>query len=231
MLAVVLSLTTLAPARSSAQDLERRIARDTIRRDVRTSSDAALWETRAALLGAALVFDERIRSVVQANRSSSLDRLAPEADVIGTAGHIVPALIATYAGAFVLGKRSIANATLRIGLSYLAADAVESSLKPMIGRVRPYVGREPLTFNPLTTNGNFHSLPSAHVVHVASLGTAIAEETGKRWVRVAATVAVAYVGMQRVYRDQHWTSDVVVSDLLGDDIAHRTMQWLHAWHR
>ena len=50
-------------------------------------------------LAGALVFDERLRSVALANHSRTLDRLAAGADVLGTAGHIVPALAATYVGA------------------------------------------------------------------------------------------------------------------------------------
>jgi membrane-associated phospholipid phosphatase len=181
-------------------------------------------------LAAALVFDERLRSAALANRSRTLDRLASGADVLGTAGHIVPALVTTYVGARLFERRSFADATLRVGLSYAAADAIESLLKPAVGRMRPNVGREPLTFRPFSTGGAYQSFPSAHVVHIASLSSAIAMEADRPWATVLAGVAMTYVGAQRVYRDQHWASDVVASGMLGVEVATLTTHWM-ARHR
>jgi membrane-associated phospholipid phosphatase len=112
-------------------------------------------------------------------------------------------------------------------MSYAAADAIEALLKPAIGRARPYAGREPLTFRPFSSNDDFHSFPSAHVVHVASLSSAIAIEADRRWVTALAAVAMTYVGVQRVYRDEHWSSDVVASGMLGVAVARATLTWLH----
>ena len=188
----------------------------------------AFWEASGVLLTASLVFDERLRSIALANHTRTLDRLSGGADILGTAGHIVPALVATYAGARLFGKRSFAAATLRVGLSYAAADAVESLLKPAIGRYRPYTGREPLTFRPFSADGDHHSFPSAHVVHISSLATAIATESGRPWVTALAAVATCYVGAQRVYRDQHWSSDVVASGMLGLEVSQTVTAWLHS---
>lgn len=191
-----------------------------------SDSDATRWEASTALLAASFVFDERLRSVALANHTRSLDHLAGGADIIGTAGHIVPGLVATYVVSRVLGQRSFAAATLRVGLSYAAADAVEALLKPAVGRTRPYVGREPLTFRPFSSNDDYHSFPSAHVVHIASLASAVATEADRPWATALAGVAMTYVGVQRVYRDQHWSSDVVASGMLGVGVARATMAWL-----
>lgn len=191
-----------------------------------SENDARQWEASGALLAASLVFDERLRSVALANHTRALDHVAAGADVIGTAGHIVPALVTTYVVSRVLDRRSFAAATLRVGMSYAAADAVEALLKPAVGRMRPYTGREPLTFRPFSSNDDFHSLPSAHVVHIASLASAVAIEADRPWATALAGVAMTYVGVQRVYRDQHWSSDVVASGMLGVGLARVTMSWL-----
>ena len=190
-------------------------------------NEAPRWEVSSALLAMSFVFDERLRSVALAHRSRTLDDIAAGADVIGTAGHIVPGLVATYVVSRFLGDRSFAAATLRVGMSYAAADAVEALLKPAVGRTRPYTGREPLTFRPFSANDDFHSFPSAHVVHVSSLASAIAIEADRPWVTALAGVAMTYVGVQRVYRNQHWSSDVVASGMLGVGVARATMSWLH----
>jgi len=191
-----------------------------------STHDTARWEVSTALLATSLVFDERLRSVVLAHHTRALDHLAGGADIIGTAGHIVPGLVATYVVSRVFGRRSFAAATLRVGMSYAAADAVEALLKPAVGRTRPFVGREPLTFRPFSSGDDFHSFPSAHVVHVASLTSAVAMEADRPWVTALAGVAMTYVGAQRIYRDQHWSSDVVASGMLGVSVARATRAWL-----
>lgn len=199
-----------------------------VARPIFVARNHAFWEASVVSLTASLVFDERLRSIALANHTRTLDRLSGGADILGTAGHIVPALVGTYVGARLLGERSFAAATLRVGLSYAAADAIESLLKPAIGRYRPYMGHEPLTFRPFSADGDYHSFPSAHVVHISSLATAIATESGRPWVTALAAVATCYVGAQRVYRDQHWSSDVVASGMLGLEVSQTVTTWLHS---
>ena len=184
------------------------------------------WLASSAALVAAFAFDERLRSVAVENHSPALDRVASGADILGTAGHIVPALVTTYVGARLFHRRSFADATLRVGASYAAADAIESLLKPVVGRVRPNLGREPLTFRPFSAAGAYQSFPSAHVVHIASLASAIAMEADRPWVSALAGAATTYVGAQRVYRDQHWSSDVVASGMLAVEVSRLTMHWM-----
>jgi len=210
-------------AQSSTEDQLLRTARAPVDRA------RAIWTASGALLAGSLVLDERLRSIALANHTQTLDRLADGADAIGTAGHIVPALVATYIVSRVMDRRSLAAATLRVGLSYAMADAIEALLKPAVGRERPYTNREPLTFRPFSMNGDFHSFPSAHVVHISSLATAIAMEADRPWVTVLSGVVISYVGAQRVYRDQHWSSDVVLSGMLGIQAARQTLQLLRAW--
>jgi membrane-associated phospholipid phosphatase len=200
--------------------------------NVRASGvERGAWVASSALLAASLAFDERLRAIALANHTSGLDRIAGAADILGTAGHIVPALAATYLGSRLSGHRSFADATLRVGLSYAAADALESLLKPAVGRARPVLGREPLTFRPFNTGGDYESFPSAHVVHITSLATAIAIEAHRPWVTALAGAAVTFVGAQRVYRDQHWSSDVVLSGMLAVQVAREVESRLLDTHR
>jgi len=202
---------------------------DSASRTVRAlDRDRGVWAVSSVMLAASFTFDERLRAIALANHSRQVDRVAAGADVLGTAGHIVPALLATYLGARVSGKQSFARLVLRVGASYAAADAVEALLKPAVGRARPYNGHEPLTFRPFSGSGDYQSFPSAHVVHIASLASAIAMEANRPWVTALAGVATTYVGAQRVYRDQHWSSDVVASAMLGVEVARAARAWLVA---
>ena len=217
-----LILMAFASGRAQAPEEQSRRAESAARSDAPLfTAPRAEWLGASLLLAGSLAFDERIRPVVLANRSWALDHIAGGADVLGTAGHIVPVLAITYVAARLRRKESLAHATLRVALSYAAADGVEAILKPVTGRVRPYEGREPLTFRPFSASENFHSFPSAHVVHIASLGAALTSETDRTWVTTLSGLAMTYVAAQRVYRDQHWASDVVASGMLAVAIASR----------
>jgi len=216
------SATGCAGAQSTPESSSLRTARAGF------GNENALRVASGALVLGSFVFDERLRAIALANRTPALDRLAGGADVIATSGHIVPVLVTTYIVTRVIDHPSLADATLRVGLSYAAADAMEALLKPAVGRERPYNNREPLTFRPFTSAGDFHSFPSAHVVHISSLATAIAMEADRPWVTALSGLSIAYVGAQRIYRDQHWSSDVVLSAVLGVEIADKMMHKLRA---
>jgi membrane-associated phospholipid phosphatase len=192
------------------------------------SHERLIWIASGALLAGSFALDERLRAVAESHQSHALDRVANAADLLGTTSHIVPALAGTYVVARLTGHQSAARSTLRVAVAYAPADAIESVLKPLVGRERPHAGNEPLTFRPFTAGGDFHSFPSAHVVHIASLTTAVDEEADRRWLAALGTFATAVVAAQRVYRDQHWTSDVVASDILGVATAGAAWRWAHA---
>src|SRR5919197_1168651 len=178
MLASVTLCAASAPtgAQSTPEEPSPRTARAGV------DNESVMWVASGALALGSFVFDERVRAIALANRTPTLDRVAGGTDVIATARHIVPVLVTTFIVTRAIDRSSLAEATLRVGLCYAAADAIEALLKPAVGRERPYANREPLTFRPFTSNGDFSSFPSAHVVHMSSLATAIAMEAHQPWV-------------------------------------------------
>jgi membrane-associated phospholipid phosphatase len=72
----------------------------------------------------------------------------------------------------------------------------------------------------------FHALrPHAHAFTLAG---AISEEANRPWVTVVAYSAATLVAWSRVYADEHWTSDVAISAVLGAAIGHGMVRFLHA---
>jgi membrane-associated phospholipid phosphatase len=137
----------------------------------------------------------------------------------------------TYVGALVTGHQSLAVGTLNSAAGYIAADLVESSLKPIVGRERPHVEGNSHRFRPFTTSGDWHSFPSAHVAHIASLAAAISAQTHSIPISGLSDVLVTLVGLDRVYEDQHWTSDVTATIVLSSAISRATVRWLESRQR
>jgi membrane-associated phospholipid phosphatase len=172
--------------------------------------------------------DPEIREWAHRQQSHSLDHLARLANRLGTARTLVPAMALTYGAAALTGRESLANGTLKTAAAYIASDLVESALKPVIGRERPHVSGNSHRFHPFTSNGDWHSLPSAHVAHIASIAEAISLQTKSTPVMLLCDGLVSLVAWDRVYEDQHWTSDVAVTLALTNAVSRATIHWLES---
>lgn len=182
----------------------------------------ALWPTLATGFALTALTDQRLTAFALSHHEPALDRAAKALAPVGEARYLVPGLVGSVVVTRLVAPRPVADATLRIALSYAAADGVESVTKPLVGRHRPDDGRGPWRFHPLRNDEQWHSFPSAHVVHTLSLATALSLETHRRWVEIPAYGIAALVGAQRVYTGAHWGSDVVGSAALAIGVARLT---------
>ena len=179
-------------------------------------------------IAASAALDPEIREWSLREHTRSLDHLAKLVNPLGTAQRLVPALAITYAGALLTHQQSLANGTLNTAAAYIASDLAESVLKPVIGRERPHVEGNSHRFHPFTTNGDWHSLPSAHVAHITAIAEAIAMQTHSTPLTALGSGLVALVSWDRVYEDQHWTSDVTATIAITSLITSATVRWLES---
>ncbi len=186
----------------------------------------AYWLSGAAAIAVGIAVDTRMRDVAAANHSTALDHLAADVDPLGLAGYLVPTLVGAYLLPTALRQHRWADATLRVGLGYAVSDGIEGILKPLVGRHRPLATGGAWRFHPGAAADAWHSFPSGHTVHVFSLAAAIADEAQNRWVTVASYGVASLVGAQRVYRQAHWTSDVLASAVLAIATSRTTVHWL-----
>ena len=190
-------------------------------------SNLRLWIGGAAIVAASAALDRPLRDAAARNATRDLDQVADALDPFGRARYLLPALAGAWLLPRLTGHEATADAALRVGLGYLAADAVESVLKPAVGRHRPQDGGGAWRFRPLrNTSDEWHSFPSAHTVHAFSIASAVAMQTDHTEVAVGAYTLAALVGTQRVYTRAHWTSDVVVSTALGIGVSTATVRWI-----
>jgi len=195
-----------------------------------SSQEGASGQRWIAPIGiAALVaLDPELREWSLRKHSRSLDRLAKSVNPLGTAQRIVPAMAVTYAAGLLTHRESLANGTLNTAVAYVATDLIESALKPVIGRERPHFAGDSHRFHPFTRNGDWHSLPSAHVAHIASIAEAISMQTHSPALTALGDAMVVLVAWDRVYEDQHWTSDVAATIALGRLVSSATIRWLES---
>src|SRR6266699_1753804 len=205
--------------------------KDSVSRPVWERTSARAWIIPAGIAASAAL-DPEIREWTLHTHSRSLDHFAKLVNPLGTAQRLVPVMALTYVTALLTGQESLATGTLNTAAAYVASDLVESALKPMVGRERPHVEGNSHRFQPFTANGDWHSFPSAHVAHVTSIAQAISMQTQSGPVTALCSSLVALVAWDRVYEDQHWTSDVTATIALSSIVSGATVRWLEShWSR
>ena len=185
----------------------------------------------AVLLATGAALDRPMRRVI-ANRGHSavVNSLSNAGNDLGTAGHIIPVLAGSYLVERIAGRRRAADDIVDAAAGYAASDIIDGLLKSAVGRERPMVSGNPERFHPFTSRGDFHSFPSGHMTHIASIAAAAAIESHEPWVRVLGIGATTLVGWQRIHADQHWTSDVIAGTLLGDFVSSAVVHRLRRLH-
>jgi membrane-associated phospholipid phosphatase len=191
-------------------------------------ASSGFWLAGGALVAAAAASDAQFERFSLEHRSPMLDDLGSAGNVLGTGRYLIPAIGASY----VLGRLThhphLAQGTLHTAVAYALGNVVTSVGKPVLGRHRPDTTGSAWRFRPFATGGEWHSLPSAHTVHAFTLAAAISEEARRPWVTTLAYGAATVVAWSRVYRDEHWASDVAISSVMGAAIGHATVRALHA---
>jgi membrane-associated phospholipid phosphatase len=204
---------------------------DSVSHPARERTPARVWIVPVGIVVSAAL-DPEMREWALRTHTRSLDHFATLVNPLGTTGRLAPAMALTYVTALLTGHESLANGTLNTAAAYVASDLVESALKPLVGRERPHVEGNSHRFRPLTSNGDWYSFPSAHVAHITSIAQAISMQTQSGPVTALCSSLVALVAWDRIYEDQHWTSDVTATIALSSVVSSATVRWLESrWPR
>lgn len=135
------------------------------------------------------------------------------ADQIGRFGEAPPYLIAT--GYFLIdglaGKNTKSLQVARdVVIGSFTTNVVSGSAKKLFGRERPFVTNSPGRF---FQGGD--SFVSGHTTSAFTLATILAKHYPDGEVPKIAYIIAGLVGVQRVYRNHHWASDVVFGAMGG----------------
>ena len=184
------------------------------------------WVAAGGAIGAAALLDENARTFWLDHHSSFASSLADAGNFAGTGRNIIAGLAVTYVVARLTHHRRTANAVLRVSAGYAVSNVIVGVLKPVVGRHRPDSTNDAWRFKPFSTEGEWHSFPSSHAVHAFSIAAGAAIATRRFWVAALGYSAATVVAWSRVYDDQHWTSDVTTSAVIGMSAVATTMDWI-----
>jgi len=236
------SVTALTVPTLSAEAQQQRSSRDTVpRKRVELLQKKDLTTLGWALLATAatMPFDKHIAeafadSSLQANGTyqSAADHLT----TIHERSLFVYSAIA-WAGGRLFRSAPVADAGLHSAEAIAVGTVIGSFLKSTAGRARPRAANgDPFDFRfgKGYTSGDYRSFPSLHEIGSFAAASALTEEVLRhnpkagRVVGVVAYTGAGFVGMARMYRAEHWASDVVLGSALGVMIGRRIVIHAHS---
>ena len=121
-------------------------------------------------------------------------------------------------------SRPIASLGMHTGEAIVMGGVLAELIKGAVGRARPSVSpADSRDFHSWKGfgNDNFGSFPSGEATAAFATATMASREVGRSWPRAspyvttASFAAATLVGVARLYRNQHWASDVVAGAGLG----------------
>jgi hypothetical protein len=170
----------------------------------------------AAGIGAAASLDGTIKNQVQAHRTPGEDRFFSQYQNLGETWSF------GVIGAFEVWGEFDGDSTAKntamdaLTASIIGPGLIGTSLKYVVGRVRPNAATSTFEFKPFSGNQSFLS---GHASQAFAVATAIAENYPSWWVQTLCYGGAGLVGYARIEQSAHYTSDVVAGALLGWSVA------------
>ena len=181
----------------------------------------------AGVVGGVMVFDSNIQRWVQKHRTESGNEVFKQ---IGIAGDAVLPLNAGLAlGGYVFRKSEAGNKLFQTSLVSLEAQALASSLtylsKLAVGRNRPRQDPQGNSYDPFKEFGR--SFPSGHATQLFAFAAVFADQYPLPLQVFLYTLATA-VSAERIYRNHHFTSDVLAGAAIGYVVG-KALVWRHTY--
>lgn len=96
-----------------------------------------------------------------------------------------------------------------------AAGLLQQTSKYVFGRARPRSGDSPTTFDPFTSDKDYHSFPSGHMILAFTNAYAISKQFKNPWVKGGIIAIGSVPGLSRLWESAHWLSDVALSSVIS----------------
>lgn len=172
------------------------------------------------LLAAAFAFDESVRMLIAALHGTVQDSIFNFGHWYGSGMPTLYLLMGCYAVGLIFDRHKIRIAGLLVAESYILSGLLTVTTKSLVGRWRPFTDHGAFTFTPLVAGPNdFLSFPSGHATVAFALSSVLAGMTRNRIAQFFLYLLAVITAVSRIYHDQHWLSDVVLSAIFGTSVG------------
>jgi len=153
----------------------------------------------------------------------------------------VPGSLIAGAALFGLGRADGQRRLQALGLhsveSILVADVVGGTIKLVAGRARPFVDIDnPADFQLFRgfSDDKYRSFPSGHTINAFAFASTLTREVQFWYPHSAFYVGTVFyggatfMGLSRIYNNQHWASDVLGGAAIGTLIGVKVVKYTHS---
>jgi membrane-associated phospholipid phosphatase len=167
-----------------------------------------------AAVGLSTLADKQTRDFAQRNKSNLTDNvfLVDKYYSVEFAG---VSILALYGYGLIDENRDVRNLAVKLTEATFLAGSITLVTKVLVGRRRPYKQESNYYTDPLTLNNDYNSFPSGHTTLAFAYSTVMANEIDNIFWKIGWYSAAGLVGYARIYHNQHWLSDVVMSAAIG----------------
>jgi len=99
--------------------------------------------------------------------------------------------------------------------SLLLSSTVNTGLKYILGRSRPFMEMGNYNFQFFEFSDNYQSFPSGHTCAAFTIATLLAGRIDNNWVDAGLYLLATGTGFHRILADKHWFSDVIIGGAIG----------------
>ena len=162
-----------------------------------------------------LFIDNNLRLWIQSNQNPFFDSVFSIFHIYGRVQPVLILFLVFYFGGLLLKEENIRSIGYRLFQMFIYSGITVTILKSLIGRWRPFNNVGPHFFTPFVFGPNARlSLPSGDVAIAFVISSVFASLYDNIlwksfWYFIAVMTAIG-----RIYHDQHWLSDVLLSTLI-----------------
>jgi membrane-associated phospholipid phosphatase len=168
----------------------------------------------AVIIGAGYSIDNNVKKFSQKNLSTFNNGLFSIDNYYGS-GYTIIEIGGLYSYGLLFNEKE----ARRLGLQTIEAvgysGIIESVLKSMVGRSRPYVNKGKANFLPFNFSAANTSFPSGHSTVSFAVSTVLANNTDNIYIKILCFSVSSLVSCARIYHNDHFLSDVITGSLIG----------------
>jgi membrane-associated phospholipid phosphatase len=178
------------------------------------SEDWIKFSATIGITGIATLADKKIRDFSQRNQNNLSNEIF-SADKYYYVEFVGVSIIGFYGYGLIADNSKVRRLAVKLTEATLLASSISLITKVIIGRARPYMQESQYYTNPFTIDNDYNSFPSGHGTLAFAYSTIMANEVDNVFWKIGWYTAAGLVGYSRIYHNQHWFSDILMSAAIG----------------
>ncbi|MCS7245954.1 MAG: phosphatase PAP2 family protein [candidate division WOR-3 bacterium] len=160
-------------------------------------------------------FDQNIKSFSNNIKSSYYDRAFSIIDKFGEGQYHILGYSLIHIFSKIKKNKDLEEFSVNGIKSFLISGALVLCMKTIFGRSRPYMNEGSLSFKPFNLKNDYQSFPSGHTIIAFTTASYLSNKFKNKVFSIFVYSLATGVGLARIYKDQHWLSDVIGGATLG----------------